>query len=143
MAAGDPVGGAVRVATWPLGLVPDGSFDRVDAVPDGAAAAGPLAPGTPLTDVAVITSADVPTRPRVAVPAGLAVLPLFSGDRVEVWATVVAGGPDGGAGTRRVTEGATVVAADGETVVLSVDADDIAAVAEAAALATVTLVATS
>ncbi len=146
LAAGDPLTDALRVEDWPLALVPDGSFDNPDALPDGATASGPLASGTPLTDVAVLAPDDASPRPRVAVPTGLAVLPLSAGDTVEVWATVVAGGldggPGGGSGTRRVTGGATVVGADDETVVLTVDERDVAEVAEAAALATVTLVAT-
>lgn len=141
--AGQPVGPALRTEAWPVTLVPDGSFDRFDAVPDAAIAVGPLAAGTPLTDVAVTAPDDGATRPRVAVPSGLAVLPLSVGDTVEVWATVVSGGPGAGPTTRRVTEGATVVTTDDETVVLTVEPHDIEAVAEAAALATVTLVATS
>lgn len=142
VAAGQPVGDALRVEGWPAGLVPAGSFDQLDAVPDGATASGPLAPGLPLTDVAVTTAHDVAARPRVAVPAGLAVLPLSTGDTVEVWATAVGAGSTTGPTTRQVTGGATVVSTDDETVVLSVEAEDIGEVAEAAALATVTLVAT-
>ncbi|MEO6987377.1 MAG: SAF domain-containing protein [Aquihabitans sp.] len=141
--AGQPVGPALRAEEWPIMLVPVGAFDRLDAVPDGATALGPLAAGTPLTDVAVTGAVDGATRPRVAVPSGLAVLPLSVGDTVEVWATVVSVDPGAGPTTRRVTEGATVVTTDDETVVLTVEAHDIEAVAEAAALATVTLVATS
>lgn len=142
LATGQPVGAALRVEHWPAGLVPTGAFDQLDSVPDGATAVGPLASGVPLTDMAVTGSPDVASRPRVAVPAGLAVLPLSTGDTVEVWATVVGSGAATEPTTRQVTTGADVVAADEETVVLSVDAEDIGEVAEAAALATVTLVAT-
>ena len=141
VAAGDPVGDALRVEDWPVALVPDGTFERLDAVPAAATAAGPLAPGVPLTEVAVSAPPDVAERPRVAVPAGLAVLPLSAGDTVEVWATVVVG-PGSGPTTRPVAHQATVMSADDETVVLSVESDDVGRVAEAAALATVTLVAT-
>lgn len=142
VATGDPVSDAVRVEQWPATLVPEASFERLDAVPAGAAAAGPLGPGSPLTHVAVAAPHDVASRPRVAVPTGLAVLPLSTGDTVAVWSTVVAAYPGAGPTTRSVTEGATVVSADNDTVVLSVDAGDVEVVAEAAALATVTLVAT-
>ena len=142
LVAGEAVTDALRAESWPLAVVPEGSFSRSEAVPIGAVASGPLAPGTPLTDVAVLAPDDAPDRPRLAVPVGLAVLPLSAGDTVEVWATVVGGGPSGRPVTRRVTGGATVVVAEEETVVLAVDDGDIAEVAEAAALATVTLVAT-
>lgn len=142
LAPGEPIGDAVRLEPWPLALLPAGAFTAVDAVPAGATAAGPLAPGTPLTDVAVTDPAGAAVRPRVAVPTGLAVLPLSPGDSVEVWATVVGSTGATGPETKRVTAGASVVGTDDETVVLAVDADDIEAVTEAAALATVTLVAT-
>ena len=141
VATGDPLAGRVRVASWPAGLVPDGWPIRL---PVGARAAAPVAVGAPVTSASLTggdgaTSADVR---RVAVPVGEAPLPLRRGDRVDVWATTDPSLADGKLATRRVATGATVVSAGSRAVVVSVGPTEVAAVAEATTLATVTLVAT-
>jgi hypothetical protein len=139
--AGDPLAGASAPARWPAALVPDGALAHL---PAGARAAAPATAGSPLTRAAV-ASDDPGTgsgRRRVALPAGSARLPLQRGDRVDVWATTDPSLTDGGLATRRVAVGALVVAEGGRTVVVAVEPGEVADVAGAAALATLTLVGT-
>lgn len=138
MAAGDPVDAVVE-RRWPVALVPPGA---IDALPPGARAAAPLAPGVPLTDAALIERGQGLDRPRVALPAGANRLPLEPGDRVEVWTTVDPSLTGTAPTTRRVATDVTVVAADADTVVVAVDPEEVAPLADAVALATLTLVAT-
>lgn len=146
VSSGDPLASVVVVESWPVGLVPTDAVTSVVDLADDAVAAGALSPGTPLTTAAVADQPG-PTRPRVALPAGPAALPVSAGDTVDVWVTAVAVDPGGSPTTRRVAAGATVVEpeatpTDAGSVVVAVDPEDVAAVAEAAALSTITLVAT-
>lgn len=136
-AAGEPLHGATRAVRWPVGLVPDGAVARV---PAGARAAGPLDAGAPITR-ALLAPADDEGRRRVALPVGSAPLPVDPGDRVDVWATTDPSLGDRGLETRRLAAGARVVSADHVAVVVGVAPDEVAGLAEAAALATITLVA--
>ena len=136
-AAGEPLAGAARPERWPVGLVPEAALAEV---PPGARAAGPIDAGAPLT-AALVAEADDAGRRRVAVPVGTAPLPLDAGDRVDVWATTDPSVGDGGLETRRLAAGAVVAWADHVSVVVAVAPDEVADLAEAAALATITLVA--
>ncbi|QXC63265.1 hypothetical protein KSP35_11030 [Aquihabitans sp. G128] len=140
LAAGDPLAGAVRTVRWPVGLAPPSALR---AVPAGARTAGPVAEGAPLTAASLARGgpggAD---RQRLAVPVANARLPLRVGDRVDVWATVDPAVTGAAVATRRVARAATVASAGSRSVVVAVAADEVPEVAEAAALATVTLVAT-
>jgi Flp pilus assembly protein CpaB len=136
-AAGEPLHGATRTVRWPVGLVPDGALADV---PPGALAAGPVDAGAPVTR-ALVASGDDDGRRRVALPMGGAPLPLDPGDRVDVWATTDPSLGDGGLTTRRLATGAVVASADHAAVVVAVAPDEVADLAEAAALATITLVA--
>jgi Flp pilus assembly protein CpaB len=135
-AAGEPLHGATRTVRWPVGLVPEGAL--TDVAP-GARAAGPVDAGAPVTR-ALVASGDDDGR-RVALPMGGAALPLDPGDRVDVWATTDPSLGDGGLTTRRLATGAVVASADHAAVVVAVAPDEVADLAEAAALATITLVA--
>lgn len=138
VAPGDPVAPVVE-RRWPVALAPP---DALDAVPPDARAAGPLDPGVPLTASAVVADGRDPDRARLALPAGADRLPLEPGDRVDVWTTVDPSLTGTAPRTRRVAADVTVVIADVDTVVVAVDRTDVAALAEAVALATITLVAT-
>lgn len=139
--AGEPLSAAVVETRWPVALMPAGALGEL---PDDARASGPLGPGSPVTDAAV---AEVEPggdgRRRVAIAVGAARLPLEAGDHVDVWATVDPSLTGGDLATRRVASGATVTSSGQTTVVVAVKPDEVAPVAEAAALATVTLVATA
>ena len=138
---GEPLAGAVTAARWPVALAPDGV---VADLPDGARASGPLGPGSPVTDAVVADSLPGGDgRRRVAVPVGATRLPLEPGDRVDVWASIDPSLAGGELATRRVATDATVTSTGEATVVVAVDPDEVAPVAEATALATVTLVGTS
>ena len=108
--------------------------------PAGARAAGPIDPGAPITR-SLVDAADDAGRRRVALPVGSAPLPLDPGDRVDVWATTDPSFADGVLATRRVAAGAVVASADHASVVVAVAPGEVAELAEAAALATLTLVA--
>lgn len=138
VATGEPVEAVTQ--RWPVALAPP---DALTQVPDSARAAGPLGPGMPLTATA-IDGADG-TRPdgvRLALPAGTHPLPLEPGDRLEVWTTVDPSLTGSAATTRRVAADVVVADVDATTVVVSADRADVAALAEAVTLATITLVAT-
>lgn len=136
--AGTPLAGAVERRAWPDGLVPPRA---VRSVPPGAWAATDLDPGVALSAAAVRSPGQGRGRRRtVALRAGDAPLPVREGDRVDVWATVDASLARGKPTTRRIATGAVVAAAGDRTVVVAVEPDEVAEVARAASLATVTLV---
>lgn len=140
--AGDPLAGAVTEARWPATLVAAGAMARADDLPEGAVASGSATAGSPVTK-ALVARRDADRsdgRRRVALPPGTAPLPLEQGDRVDVWATVDPSLTGGGLATRRVASGAVVTSARADSVVVAVEPDEVAEVAEAGALATVTLV---
>jgi hypothetical protein len=139
VAAGEPVDAVVE-RRWPVALAPP---DALGTLPTDARAAGPLAPGVPLTASALAARGTDLDRSRMALPAGANPLPLDPGDRVDVWTTVDPSLTGAAPTTRRVAADVTVVTADPDTVVVAVDHEEVAAVAEAVALATLTLVATS
>lgn len=141
--AGDVLQGRVTPARWPAGLVPPGWPTKVGA---GTKATRPLAPGTPVTaDVVAVTGEDPgdEDRRRIAVATGEARLSLRRGDRVDVWATTDPSVADGELATRRMAVDAVVTSVDPRSVVIAVRPGEVADVAEATTLATVTLVATS
>ncbi len=145
VATGALLAGSVRTERWPLALLPDGPLG---SLPAAARAAGPMAAGSPVTRAALrrsgATGSD-PTaagRQRVAVPAGTVRLPLTRGDRVDVWATVDPTLSSGRLTTHRVAEAAVVTSASARSVVVAVHTGEVPQLAEAAALATITLVAT-
>lgn len=136
---GDSLSSAVTVAEWPVALVPSKALTDL---PTGARAATAVGQGVAVTPEAV----DDPRGPggdgrRIALPVGPAPIPVEPGDRVEVWATTDPSLAGGSLATRRVATDATVTSADDTAVVVSVSPEDVPDVAEAAALATVTLVA--
>lgn len=139
LAAGDALADAVTEARWPTALVPAGAVARL---PADAVAAGPLAPGSAVAAALVADPGDplAADRRRVALPVGVARLPVEVGDRVDVWATVDPSISGAELATSRVAVGAVVTEAGTDAVVVAVDPDEVAAVAEAAALATVTVV---
>lgn len=143
--AGDALAGAVAVARWPTSLVPDGAMADLGDLPDGAVTSGSASAGSPVTE-AVVARTGVEgdgDRRRVALSAGPARLPLERSDRVDVWATADPSLTGGDLATRRVATGAVVTSAKADSVVVAVEPDEVADVVEAAALATVTLVATT
>lgn len=137
---GEPVAEAVRVAEWPIALAPEGVFSSVADLGDDALAAGPLAAGAPLTEAGVSRPGATDGMRRVALPHGLAPLPVGPGDRVDVWATYDPSLAGAGLQTRRVAVAAEVVTADDQVVVVAVDPAQAADLTEAVALATLTLV---
>lgn len=135
---GDRVGGAVSTKRWPLALIPPGA---ATSIPPEATAARTIGPGIAVTtDAMEPAGPEASNRRRIALPIGPAPLPLARGDRVEVWATVDPSLAGGDLTTRRVADRAVVSSADERSVVVAVAPDDVEAVTEAAALATVTLV---
>jgi len=143
--AGDPLAEAVTEARWPTALVAAGTLVRADDLPEGAVASGSATAGSPVTDALVARRGDDSGdgRRRVALPPGTAPLPLERGDRVDVWATVDPSLAGGELATRRVASAAVVTSARPDSVVVAIEPDEVAEVAEAAALATVTLVGTT
>lgn len=116
----------------PAVLVPAGART---APPDGELAAAWIAAGEIVLDARVApaglsaVAALLPPGTRgVAIPLGMAPLPVMIGDRVDAF------------GTTLLTRGALVVAVTEEAVTIAVDRDDVEAVAYEAATATVTLV---
>ena len=136
---GQPIAGRYTVARWPVALVPEHAVSHVDP---RAIATGPLSVGSPLTDASVARPGVIGRR-RVAVPVGQAPIPLEPGDVVDVWATTDPSLAGEHLTTRRLATSATVTSADHDSVVLAVRDDEVADVAEAAALSTITLVASS
>jgi len=134
--AGDELAGALRTEPWPVALAPGAA---VRAPPAGARAAVAVDAGAPLT--AAMVEARSAERRTVAVPVPDGHLPVQTGDRVDVWATAdPAVTADGAPGTRRVAAGARVAEASGRSIVLEVAPAQVPAVAEAGAIATITLV---
>lgn len=144
--AGQHLAGRVARVRWPAGLVPAGA---ARSLAPGARAAQPLSTGAPITAVALRDPAGghdrttPPGRALVAVPRGPDPLPVHPGDRVEVWAT---DDPALSSGrrrprTHRVARDAVVAAVTGRTAVLAVTDADVPRVADAVALATVSVVA--
>lgn len=136
VAQGDDLAGATRGEVWPTALVPAGASTAVD---DGAIAVQPIGAGLPVTVDAIGTAHG--DRRHVALPVGPAPIPLDPGARIEVWATTDPSISGSSLATRRIAAEARVVSTDERSVVVSVSADDVADVAAAAALATVTVVA--
>lgn len=141
--AGDALDGSVRVEQWPRALAPS---DVAPELPRGARAKVALGPGTPITAALLEGEAGGdPTdgRRSIALPLGPDRLPVERGDRVDVWGSVDPGLSPAGTATRRVATGAIVVAATEQLVVVAVDPAEVAEVAEAVAIAALTLVGTS
>lgn len=136
VAPGDVLTDATHNEIWPTALVPDATSI---ALVDGAVATQPIGAGLPVTTDAVGTALD--DRRHVALPIGPAPIPVDAGTRVEIWATTDPSISGSSLATRRIAAEARVVSTDERSVVVSVSADDVADVAEAAALATVTVVA--
>lgn len=139
---GEPLAGSLAIAEWPTALTPEGAAESLEVIDPGARATGPMATGTPLTSVGASAPGDDPSDDlrRVAVPHGLAPLPVEPGDRVEVWATYDPSLAGSALSTRLVADVAEVVEVDDQVAVVAVEPGDAAAVTEAVALATVTLV---
>lgn len=140
IAPGEAVGSAVAIVQWPVAVVPP---DAIADLPAEATAAADLAQGVAVTAESFRDPAGPGSEDgrRIALAVGPAPIPLAPGDHVEVWATVDPSLAGGTLSTRRVAADATVASADDTVVVISVTPDDVPDVAEAAALATVTLVA--
>lgn len=136
VAVGEVLAGATRADSWPSALVPEGARVTIEA---GAVAARPIERGLPIT--AEVIGGPEDDRRHVALPVGPAPIPVEPGARVEVWATTDPSLSGSSLATRRIASEARVVAAGDRAVVVSVPSDDVADVAEAAALATVTVVA--
>lgn len=136
VAPGEVLAGATRAAIWPTALVPTGATGPVE---DQTVATQSIGVGLPVTADAIGTVRD--DRRHVALPVGSAPMPVAPADEVEVWATTDPSLSDSSLATRRIAADARVVSADDRAVVVSVSPDDVADVAEAAALATVTVVA--
>ena len=135
----EPLAGAVRRERWPTGLVPPAALTALR--PD-ARAVGPLDPGTPITSASLADQHRADHR-TVAVALPDAHLPVEPGDVVDVWATtdpsLVA---DGEQATRRVAVRVRVEAVRDASVVLVVAPAQVAALADAASTATISLVGT-
>jgi len=126
LAAGDPLAGAVRVASVPEPLVPPSALDA-DAPVDGAVARSPIAAG----EMVVAVDVAAPGGPQALTPAGWLAVPVAErvpsgarvGDRVEVASGGIVLAADG-----------VVVVADqgGGSVVVAVPATDAPMVAQAA-----------
>ncbi|MCU1497959.1 MAG: hypothetical protein JWM47_1912 [Acidimicrobiales bacterium] len=137
--AGTPLAAATSEAHWPVALVPPGALR---SLPTRAVAAGPVATGTAVTPTILAPRRHHgPVGQRIAVPTGDTRLPLRVGDQVDVWATVDPSLAGQALATRRVASRATVTAVPGGTVVVAVTPAEVQGVAEAVALATITLVA--
>ncbi len=136
---GESLAGATEAAQWPIGLIPQGTLTRL---PSHARSAEPLAQGMPLTNAALAGGGlGVGARKRVAVATGTARLPLSPGERVDIWATVDPSLAGAELTTKRIAVAALVTSAGPTTVVVAVQPAEVSGVAEAVALATVTLVA--
>jgi Flp pilus assembly protein CpaB len=119
----------------PAALVPDGALAEV---PDDTTVTAFVAAGEVVLDARVAPGGLSPIAARlppgtrgVAVPPGMAPLPLTVGDRVDVL------------GATTLTRDAVVVDVAEAAVTIAVDADDAAGVAYEAAAGTVTLVLTA
>ena len=142
VAAGATVTGAdVEVRRWPRALA---VADALTRPPAGRTALVPLVPGEPLLAARVSGAPGQgpaallgPDERAVVVPVVVPGLPLDAGDGVDVLAGGAVGGgpagdlPVGGDGPDVVAEGATVLRAGREAVVVAVPADDAAAIAAA------------
>ena len=127
---GDEVQGELRLV--PAVLVPAGA--RTTA-PDGETVASWIGAGEIVLEqrlapagLSAVTALLPPDTRGVAVPIGMAPLPVEVGDHVDVH------------GTTRLASGALVVAVSEDAITVAVDADDAARVAYEAANGTVTLV---
>jgi len=136
---GDPLAGAVTLATWPAALAPDGALTSLDDLPDGATATAARAAGEPLTDAAIADPAH-DRRPLVAVPTPGVRPELAVGDPVSLWATYDPSLAAGRATTARIDTEATVASLAEGAVVVAVEPERVGEVVEAASLATVTVV---
>ncbi len=140
VATGDDLAAKVAVRSWPAALV---SAAWPTSVPKDARSAGPLAPGAPVTNASVAGTGSAGAdgdRRQVAIPVGQARLSLRRGDRVDVWATSDPSLAKGELATRRVATGAVVTSSGSRAVVVAVRPAEVPDVAEAATVATVTLV---
>lgn len=137
--AGDGLTGATEKMQWPIALIPEGTLTRL---PTDARSVGALAGGMPITEAALVRAGGGGRdRKRIAVATNNARLPLRPGDRVDVWATVDPSLAGTDLTTRRIAVAALVTSATPRTVVVAVRAREVPGVAEAVALATVTLAA--
>jgi hypothetical protein len=128
--------GAVRAHRWPAALVPAAA---VRTEPTERRAAGPIDAGTPITGA--LLERQRSDRRHVALPLPHVHLVVAEGDRVDVWATGPATSADEETSTtRRIAVDARVVDASDGAVVVDLPAGQVAAVADAAATATITLV---
>lgn len=129
---GDVVGaGDVEARLLPAGVVPAGAFD---GDPAGEVVTAWIAPGEVLLDRRLGSRLPPGTR-GIAVPHGLARLPVEVGDRVDLLATDEVE-------TVTVAVGATVVHVADDAVTVAVDERDVERVASAVTIAAVTLVLT-
>lgn len=135
---GDEIVGAVEQVEWPAALVPP---NVVDQVPAGARASRSVDEGMPVSAGLLAGRGDqVDDAHRVAVPWSRAGLPVEVGDMVDVWATFDPSLAGRGPATRRVARRGSVTAVDDRAVTVAVGETEVAEVAEAVALATVSVV---
>ncbi|WP_421118790.1 SAF domain-containing protein [Aquihabitans daechungensis] len=133
---GERLHDAVRLRRWPAALVPAAAISDVDP---GSRASTAIDTGAAIT--AAMVERPGGERRSVALPVPDARLPVEEGDRVDVWATAdPATVADGAPATRRVAADARVVRSADASVVVEVSPGQVAAVADAAATATITLV---
>jgi Flp pilus assembly protein CpaB len=129
-----------RTEAWPLALVPD---DALRSIPAGVVVAEPIAAGEPLrrrrigrADVGPV-AALLPAGTRgVTLPAGDTLPPVVPGDRVDLVAAGLA------LDSTLVASDALVLVVDERSVVVAVDATELAVVAGALVNATVVLAVT-
>lgn len=142
VAVGDPLAGAVTTVRWPVALTPSDAYRRL---PPGARAGAIAGAGLPVTPALVDQRGTGARRGSrlMAVPVDTTALPLEVGDQVDVWATTDPSISGRGLATRRVAIDALVASSGPRAVVVEVEPDEVAAVTEAVALSTVTLVAKS
>ena len=126
VAEGEPLAAAVRVASWPSGLVPDGAYPWPAALPEGAVATGPLARGAPITEAGTVAAGSRRSRPLVAVPTPGVRPTVRPGDRVSLWATYDPSLAGSQPSTRRVGGDAVVTSVDEGAVVVAVDRAELA-----------------
>jgi len=138
--AGDPLMGTYRRTEMPIALAPPSALR---SLPSDARAAAALDRGSTLTPASLDDGpGQSDGRRRVAVAVTGAPLPVEPGGRVDLWATVDPAVSGRRLTTVRVARDAVVTSAQARSVVVAVEPDEVADVAEAVALATVTVVGT-
>lgn len=138
LAAGDPLTRAYRVERWPVALRPPAAL--TDVTPGDRAAVG-LDAGVPLTAAGSRAHRHVQDRRLLSIDLGPDHLAVEPGDHVDVWATVDPSLGTGRVRTELVVADAVVAQNRPRSVVVAVTDRDAGPLAEAVALATVTLVA--